>query len=205
MFSEHVQSRSAKRVATRQKVLASAERLFRTRGFRPTTIRQIAADAGVSTGSVMAVGDKNALLVAIFDGWITSVHRGRDAADASAGTGRLSAKAAVAAVLALFEPFVAYFARDLELSREYAAVVVRGHHESAIFGDLARALTAELEAVLARGALTPAAAGRGARVIYFAYLGVLMTAASGAIDTDDATDALRQVAGFVVAHPGGEK
>ncbi|MFD7200857.1 hypothetical protein [Streptomyces sp. NPDC059893] len=30
--------------------------------------------------------------------------------------------------MALFEPFVTYFARNRELSREYAAITVRGSH-----------------------------------------------------------------------------
>jgi AcrR family transcriptional regulator len=208
MFTEHVHSRSAKREATRQKVLAAAERLFRTQGFKVTTIRQIAADAGVSTGTVMAVGEKDALLVAIFDGWIASVHRGRDAGHDTghdADRTSLPATAAVGEVMDLFEPFIRYFALDPELSREYAAVIVRGNHESAIFQNLALALIAELEAVLSRSAFTRADARRGARAVYFAYLGLLMTAANGAIETQDAIDELRQVVGFVVSHSGGEE
>src|SRR5690606_25888699 len=77
MFSEHVQSRSEQQAATRQKVLAAADRLFRAQGFKATTIRQIAAEAHVSTGTVMAAGDKDALLVSLFDNWITSVHNSR--------------------------------------------------------------------------------------------------------------------------------
>ncbi|MGH3429697.1 MAG: TetR/AcrR family transcriptional regulator [Mycobacteriales bacterium] len=204
MFTEHVHSRSAKREATRQKVLAAAERLFRAQGFRVTRIRQIAADAGVSTGTVMAVGDKDALLVAIFDGWIASVHRGRDAGH-GADRAFPAVTAAVGDVLDLFEPFIAYFTLDPELSREYAAVIVRGNHKSAIFQNLALALITELEAVLSRSALTRADAARGARVVYLAYLGLLTTAASGAIETQDAIDQLRQVVSFVVPHPGGEE
>ncbi|MEU5300944.1 TetR family transcriptional regulator [Streptomyces noursei] len=45
MFSERVQSRAAQREATRQRVLSTAERLFRDQGFGATTVRQIAADA----------------------------------------------------------------------------------------------------------------------------------------------------------------
>ncbi|GAA4509180.1 hypothetical protein GCM10023191_070030 [Actinoallomurus oryzae] len=185
-------------------MLAAAERLFRTQGFRVTTIRQIAADAGVSTGTVMAVGEKDALLVAIFDGWIASVHRGRDTGHDADRTS-LPATATVGEVMDLFEPFIRYFAVDPELSREYAAVIVRGNHESAIFQNLALALIAELEAVLSRSAFTRADAGCGARAVYFAYLGLLMTAANGAIETQDAIDELRQVVSFVVSHSGGEE
>ncbi|QRX90089.1 TetR family transcriptional regulator [Streptomyces noursei] len=58
-------------------MLSAAERLFRDQGFGATTVRQIATDAAVSTGTVMSVGDKDALLVAIFDSWIDAVHRAR--------------------------------------------------------------------------------------------------------------------------------
>ncbi|MBO0848609.1 MAG: TetR/AcrR family transcriptional regulator [Pseudonocardia sp.] len=185
-------------------MLASAERLFRTQGFRVTTIRQIAADAEVSTGTVMAVGDKDTLLVAIFDGWIASVHSDRNAEHGDNRTSRTPA-ATVRDVLDLFEPFIRYFALDPGLSREYAAILVRGNHESAIFQNLAAALLAELEEVLSRSGLTRAGAGRGARVVYFAYLGLLMTAAGGAVDTQAAIDQLRQVVSFVVSCPGGEE
>lgn len=184
-------------------MLASAERLFRMRGFRVTTVRQIAADAQVSTGTVMAVGDKDALLVAIFDGWIASVHRGRNAEHGSDRTSR-TPSTTVRDVLDLFEPFIGYFALDPELSREYAAVIVRGNHEAAVFQDLAEALLTELEEVLSRSAPTRADAGRGARVVYFAYLGLLMTAAAGAIETQSVIDQLRQVVSFVVSYPRGE-
>jgi AcrR family transcriptional regulator len=204
VFSEHVQSRAEKREATRQRVLAASERLFRDQGFGATTVRQIAAEAGVSAGTVMSVGDKDALLVAIFDGWIDAVHRARTADDGPAPV-PMSAGAARDAVMALFEPFVRYFALDEKLSREYAAIIVRGAHESAIFQNLALSLIAEIAEVLARTGLDGAGSGRGARVIYFAYLGILMTVSHGAIQEADAIDQLCEVIGFVITNEGGEE
>lgn len=201
VFTERVRSRSARREATRQKVLASAERLFRERGFAATTVRQIAADAQVSTGSVMAVGDKDALLVAIFDGWIAGVHRDRSADHDAAGPS-LTPAAAVQEVADLLQPFIEYFGLDRELSREYAAIVVRGAHESAIFRDIALALMAEFDAVLARTGLTRADANQGGRVLYFAYLGILMSAGNGTIDDPTAVDRIREVVQFIVTHKG---
>lgn len=200
MFSEHVQSRSEQQAATRQKVLAAAEQLFRTQGFKATTIRQIAAEANVSTGTVMAVGGKDTLLVSIFDTWITSVHNDRHTELAPSTT-----TATTEDVLKLFVPFVGYFALDPELSREYTAILVRGNHESVIFRDLARALLAELETVLARSPLPRNQVGPGARTIYLAYLGLLMTASSGAITMPDAADQLRQTIDFVIAQPNGKQ
>ncbi|WP_316574494.1 TetR/AcrR family transcriptional regulator [Nocardia canadensis] len=198
MFSEHVQSRSEQQAATRQKVLAAAERLFRAQGFKATTIRQIAAEAKVSTGTVMAAGEKDALLVSIYDNWITSVHNSRHTELVPSAT-----TATAEDVLNLFAPFVGHFALDSELSREYLAILVRGNHESVIFRDLALALLGELETVLARTALPHSQVGRGARTIYLAYLGLLMTAASGAIAMPDAAEQLRQTIEFVITPPEG--
>ncbi|MFD0020650.1 TetR/AcrR family transcriptional regulator [Streptomyces sp. NPDC058382] len=200
MFTEQVQSRAAKREATRLKVLSSAERLFREQGFGASTIRQIATDAEVSTGTVMSVGDKDALLVAIFDTWIAAVHHGRQDRQARGGMARLSPAAAGQAVMDLVEPFITYFALDLELSREYAAVIVRGTHESEVFQALARALLTELETLLTRTQLAAAQAGAGARTIYFAYLGVLMTVGNGALDQRTAIAQFQEVIDFVVHH-----
>ncbi|MGW4636189.1 TetR/AcrR family transcriptional regulator [Nocardia sp. NPDC004415] len=198
MFNEHVQSRSEQQAATRQKVLAAADQLFRAQGFKATTIRQIAAEADVSTGTVMAAGDKDALLVAIFENWITSVHDSRH-------TEPVPTAATAEDVLRLFGPFVGYFALDSELSREYLAILVRGNHESVIFRDLALALLGELEAVLARTALPPDQVARGARTIYLAYLGLLMTASSGAIAMPEAAVQLLETIEFVITHPKGTR
>jgi AcrR family transcriptional regulator len=200
MFTEPVQNRSEKRESTRLGVLAAAERLFREQGFGATTVRQIAADAEVSTGTVMAVGDKAALLVAIFDGWIGAVHDGRSATRrAVRGSG------SVLDAMDVFEPFINYFARDRELSGEYAAIIARGSHESAIFQNLAESLVAEIEEVLLRTGLTRAEAEQGSRVIYFAYLGIIMTMNNGAVDMQTSIDRLRDVVGFVISHTGGKK
>ncbi|RAG82630.1 TetR/AcrR family transcriptional regulator [Streptacidiphilus pinicola] len=197
MFSEHVQSRAERREGTRRKVLASAERLFREQGFGATTVRQIAADAEVSTGTVMAVGDKDALLVAIFDGWIGAVHRERGGALAQSD-GALTPAAAVQELMALVAPFITYFESDRELSREYAAIIVRGSHTSEVFVDLALALLTEFTSVLSRAGLSAADAGRGAQAVYFAYLGLLMTASHGVLDEQAAVAQLQEIVRFVV-------
>lgn len=180
-------------------MLSSAERLFRDQGFGATTIRQIASDAGVSAGTVMAVGDKDALLVAIFDGWITAVH---DLREAPTTRRRLSRSAALTEALELFEPFVAYFSGDEDLAREYAAIITRGRHPSAIFQGLGERLTREVQVVLER-ARAPRPAS-GARAVYLAYLGVLMTASHGAVSTEQARAQLEDVITFVI-NPTGAK
>lgn len=59
---------------TQQRVVDAADRLFRERGYSETTIRDIAEASGVSAGTVMATGDKNALLVRTFDRLISLEH-----------------------------------------------------------------------------------------------------------------------------------
>ncbi|WP_280305643.1 TetR/AcrR family transcriptional regulator [Nocardia neocaledoniensis] len=180
--------------------MAAAERLFRAQGFKATTIRQIAAEANVSTGTVMATGEKDALLVSLYDNWISAVHNSRHAELTPSTT-----PATTEDVLQLFAPFVGHFALDSELSREYLAILVRGNHESVIFRDLALALLRELETVLARSSLPPNDVGPGARTIYLAYLGLLMTASSGAIAMPEAADQLRQTIEFVITPPEGNR
>lgn len=196
MFTEHVQSRAAARDETRAKVLASAERLFRGQGFAATTVRQIATDAGVSTGTVMGVGDKDGLLIEVFDEWIAAVHRDRQAGDESPDP--LTPDATVDAVIGLLAPFLRYFAEDPALSRQYSSIIVRGSHESAIFRDLAVALVTELEAVLARAGLSKVAAPRAARVVYFAYLGIVMTGGNQVSGGASVPDQLRDVVRCVI-------
>lgn len=203
MFTEPVQSRLEKRQATHQRVLASAERLFREYGFNATTIRQIAAETHVSVGTVMAVGGKDQLLVAIFDRWIATVHQGRDIAHRS-GRAYPDPAAPAREIMDLFEPFISYFALDRELSREYAAIIVRGVHESAIFQDLALALTAELHGMLTRSGHTNTQADLGSRSIYFAYLGLLMTASNGAMEQTAMVKQLSEIVGFVTQRSGEE-
>jgi len=196
MFTEHVQSRAAARDETRVKVLASAERLFRGQGFAATTVRQIATDAGVSTGTVMGVGDKDGLLVEVFDEWIAAVHR--DRRPSGELPEKLSPDGAVDAVIGLLAPFLRYFAEDPALSRQYSSIIVRGSHESAIFRDLAVALVTELEEVLAHAGLAKAAAARAARVVYFAYLGIVMTGGNHASGGASVPDQLRDVVRCVI-------
>ncbi|WP_067270771.1 TetR/AcrR family transcriptional regulator [Streptomyces jeddahensis] len=196
MFIERVQSRAERRQLSREKVLAAAERLFREQGFDATTVRQIAAEAGLSAGSVMAVGDKHGLLVAIFDGWIDAVHRERDR-----GRSEQPSADTVDDVIALIEPFVDYFALDLELSREYAATIVRGRHDSAIFQNLGLTLIGEIQQVLSRAGHDEDDAGRAARSIYFAYLGILMTVSNGALPDDVGREGFRDVVSLIVNRP----
>lgn len=192
MFTEHVQSRREQREETRRKVLATADALFRRHGFAATTVRQIATEAGVSVGTVMSVGDKHQLLVDNVDGWIADRHAQHHPADDAPPRGSTLPDQ----VLAIFEPFIAYFDSDRELSREYGAIIVRGRHTSSIFGELDERLGTDLVGVLIRGGATPEDAESAATTIYFAYLGVLFSSAPAPVGAE--RDHLRAVITFVI-------
>ncbi|PFG29629.1 TetR/AcrR family transcriptional regulator [Paramicrobacterium agarici] len=195
MFTEPVQSRVQQREATRRRVIDVADRLFRANGFTATSVRQIAHEAGVSAGTVMAVGDKSTLLAAVFESSIAQMQ--------SAPPPRTSASADAATtpdrIAAVLRPFLELFARDQELSREYAGVLVRGGHESVIFTTLGNDLLQAITVELARSGLSAARAAAASRVIYFAYLGVLFAWAGNGSDVPSALRELRNAVSVVTA------
>lgn len=201
MFSERVQTRDDQRQATRCAVLVSAENLFLQKGFKATTVRQIAADAGVSIGTVMAAGDKEALLVSIFDNWIEQVHSGRTPLKTAAVTAETSGDAAKT-ITALVAPFFELYAHNMELAREYGAILLRRSNGSVIFQELATTLKTELESVLEQHGMEPAQATEAATVVYLSYLGILLTWAGGAYDQHTALDQLTAVVTSVTNSQG---
>ena len=167
-------SRSELRESTRRRVLAAADRLFQERGFDATTIRDIAEASGVSVGSVMASGDKNALLVQVFDSLIEDGHTRPAATERAAEAG--PADSCAGRILQLVQPFVTLFADRQDLSRTYAAIQVSGRQPSPLFTHLAALLIDEITTTLAQHACTPPTAIDGtARAIYFAYIGTLFS------------------------------
>lgn len=196
MFSERVQyGRAGRRDQTRERVVECAQRLFADRGFAATTVRQIAAEAGVSVGTVMGVGDKDALLLAAFDGWIGAVHRARDGLEpVAAGADPVTRIGDAVA------PFLDLFDADTPLAREYGAVLARGGATTEVFGELAVALHDDFAAVFADAGLgddTP----RAARAVYLAYLGLVMTSAITGSDAASIRDELESVAAVILRSP----
>ncbi|MGI5466343.1 TetR/AcrR family transcriptional regulator [Streptomyces sp. CA-132043] len=198
-------SRSEQRAATRERVLSAAEQLFAARGFETTTIREIAAAAGVSVGTVMAVGDKAAILVELFDRRISALHAARAEHGEAHRTGAVHGRL-VDEILALFEPFVALFSSDPELTRQYAAALVTGKHEAGVFHELAAVLRREISDVLARGGCAPDAATRGATAIHLAYLGTLFVGAgAGGDDLNGPIEDLVSVVEFLTESQESEQ
>ena len=186
-------TRADLRQITHDKVTAAAERLFRERGFKATTIRDIAAEAGVSVGSVMAIGDKRALLVSMFDRMIGEIHRHRADPDTHSPAG----DDVVERITELVSPFYAIFAADVDLAREYGAVLITGDHDSTVFDDLGDMLVGELEAILRAHGMDAADIPTAARTIYMSYLGTIFAwAGSGASDASTSLATFRSTVSF---------
>lgn len=172
--------------ATRERVVEAAGRLFRERGFTATTVRDIALAAQVSTGTVMTVGDKNTLLVRVFDTMVAAEHARGGGLEPTGGT-------CVDRLSRLVQPYLALFLHDLDLARTYASVIVSGTHTSALFTDLATQLVEEFAAAITlRGCTAASDAPARAQALYLAYLGALFAgSARSPVDPSGVVDDLR--------------
>jgi len=192
MFTEPVQSnRSRQREETRTRIVDAAQRLFMADGFQATTVRKIAGAAGVSVGSVMAVGDKDSLLLMAFDRWIGAVHEKRST------TVPGPVDDPVRRVGEVVQPFLDLFSSNAELAREYGAILARGAHQTEVFGNLAETLMGEFEEV-ARAAGRGAGAPATARALYYGYLGLLRAAAVVGADPGVVRPGLEDIAATVL-------
>ena len=109
---KHVQKRS---IDTRERILASAGRLFEELGYEDTSAEQIAADAGVAKGTVFAhFGDKANLLAAIGS---------EELAGLLAATKRVAERETepgaelLEAIMAVYDPWLLFFVNNPEFSR----------------------------------------------------------------------------------------
>lgn len=186
-------ARDEQRRSTHRRVLDSASRLFQEHGYAATTIRAIAEDAGVSPGTVIAVGDKDALLVRVVDAMVEEIHSGRTQRERT-GPGTPGATC-TERLLALVDPFLVLWTRAADLSRQYAAILFSGAHTSELFASLAETLISEIEEAITLASCSgPDDARPRAEALHAAYVGTLLTAAArpGEIDTDGLADPLRR-------------
>lgn len=176
---------------TQSRVIDAAELLFHKVGFTGTTVRGIADAAAVSVGTVMAVGDKQALLVRVFDRIIEAEHDARTL-DRLAPQGAVVAEVGVPdacpdRLVALTAPFVSLFTQHDDLARVYASILVSGGHDSQLFADLAARLTEEFRTVITeRGCTSGDEAAVKSAALYFAYVGLLFTASARRTADSDA-------------------
>jgi len=187
--------RDQQREETQTRVLDAAHRLFVERGFEAVTVRDIAVASGVSVGSVMAAGDKEALLVRVFDGLIERQHAEPPAA-------RGDGESCIDRMLDLVRPFVTLFTGHPQLSRVYAAIQVSGKQPSPLFTHLAELLIDEIGTLVVRATTaSPEDAAARARAAYFAYIGTLFSMSSReTIDAPEVLDSLRSSFSVICAN-----
>ncbi|SDR76151.1 DNA-binding transcriptional regulator, AcrR family [Brevibacterium siliguriense] len=203
MRSEHVHPRSGKRRQTEDRIIDAAAKLFLEHGFRATTIRAVAQAAEVSVGRVMAVGDKDAVLVRCFDRWIGQLQNGtytppprrtslsRRGTDTGAEKGPPRPTSAVQRHLfELFLPFLEFFAEHEDLSRDYAAAMMRVKGEPEVFNTLAVDLQSRLSESLVSIGINEDHAQASATALYDSYLGILFRWAATTMSRDDAVEAM---------------
>ncbi len=210
MAIERVQSRSDRRLRTEEKILAAAGDLFLDLGYRKTTVRGIAERAEVSTGRVMAAGDKDVLLVRCFDRWIAGLQSGQysppprataGAADDERGSGRTRMPPGITSavqqhLLEIFLPFLEFFAAHEGLSRDYAAALMRVQGRPRVFDALATDLQDKLASNLISIGLNESYARASAAVLYDSYLGIIFRWAASDQTFDEAVASLSQIITF---------
>ncbi|OKJ73227.1 TetR/AcrR family transcriptional regulator [Streptomyces sp. CB02460] len=198
MFGEHVHStRAEQKRRTAARIVRAAARLFHERGFQSTTVRQIAAEAGVSVGAVMAVGDKESLLSLVYDQAIADrIPAPPEPVEAGA------APPAVDYLTHYFDPFLALFAENDDLARAYFRTLARGRPENAALGTLRTLSEGNLTAAMVNGGMDEARARLGAQVMFAGYLGELMLLAAGTTEPRQTAARLGTIAAFVTAQEG---
>lgn len=140
--------------AKRRRIVRAARELFERRGFEGTTGRAICRRAGIGTGTLFSyVRDKRELLFLVFR---------EDAERLLAGAPRELApgQPVVEGLLALFRPFVAFYARHEELSALFVRELFfrreeETHGMAALTRELAGRARALLAEAVARGELRP--------------------------------------------------
>jgi AcrR family transcriptional regulator len=181
---------------TREKILASAKSLFAERGYEAATIRDIAREAGMSTGAVFAsFTDKSDLFTEIAETEQTELNTAMRAA-----AGELTGRAAVIAMLdaaadrhmgelALFRAVMsALWAPGLA---EKARRRLRRHPTTAL---IAAALRPELGCIDAQGGLDVVG-----EMIWDGYVALIRRASLGGLTTDAVKARIRDQVRTVVA------
>jgi AcrR family transcriptional regulator len=127
----------------RGRIVAAARTLFERRGFEATTAREICRRAGIGTGTLfLYVRDKRELLFLVFRDEARSLFRSGSAKAARAAN-------LIDALMALFGEFIAFYARNPELSRLIAEELFLRPHEPDAMGALTEEYLACVQDALA--------------------------------------------------------
>ncbi len=210
MTVEHVQSRTDRRLRTEEKILVAAGDLFLQLGYRKTTVRGIAGRAEVSIGRVMAAGDKDVLLVRCFDRWFAGLQTGQYSPPARPNTGTSpeagengmttmppgTTSAVHQHLLGIFLPFLEFFAAHEDLSRDYAAALMRVRVKPRVFEVLAADLQEKLASNLIAIGINEDYSRASASVLYDSFLGIVFRWSANDLTFDEAVASLSRTIAF---------
>ena len=177
--------RSAGRKMRLDAVHRAAGELFGNQGYETTTIRQIAERAGVSTGTVMSVGDKASLLLGLITVAIDGLMPPRIRTDGPVRD----------LVWACYEPYFAFYAENPELSRPYAGILLgSSDRDFPALGDQAARFNTLVAAQIRAGlpGVDQSSAQATAETLFAVYIFSLVLWGSGSADLPGATAVLQQ-------------
>ena len=188
--------RAVAKQRTREKILASAKTLFAERGYEAATIRDIARQAGMSTGAVFAsFTDKSDLFTEIAETEQAELNQAMRAA-----AGELSGRAAV---IAMLDAAVERHMRELALFRAVMSALWtpglaekarRRLHRRPTTALIAAALRPELGCVDAQGGLDVVA-----EMIWDGYVALIRRASLGGLTPDEVKARMRDQVRTVLA------
>lgn len=99
-------------------------------------------------------------------------------------------------LVGIFLPFLEFFASHEDLSRDYAAALMRAHNKPQVFETLADDLQGQLSSSLISIGISEAYSLASAAALYDSYLGILFRWAASDMTLDDATEALSRTVAF---------
>lgn len=176
-----------------ERVMRAAWELFRTQGFAATSVREIAAAAHVSVGTVAAVGDKSALFLAAMSGTaFEAIGGGLEHLVRQPVTAR---RPLTAEVGELFGEALAWAAANRQLTSDYLIAYLRAGPDSrppsrldVIVGRIAERCVQHS----GDAAGAPAAALAGS-IVYGVFVSLILGLAAGEGDPSSYPTAMRKV------------
>jgi len=175
------------------RVREAAFRLFGERGFEWTSVRDIAAAAGVSVGTVVNAGGKTGLFLATMEESAFAVVGGGVQRLRTAPVGR---RALDTEVFAVFDEALTWVAEHRDLTRDYLIAYLRAGNAQAHHGDDLLVIVDGLATRCLQHAGPGAdrrAAELAASTLYSVFVSLVFALAAGATDPATARQNLRDV------------
>lgn len=181
--------RSENQAVRSRSVIEAATRLFVAQGYAATTVPQIAAEAGVSVGTVANTGDKDSLFLVCMEEAATSMMLARLSAAASTGGMTVADRVWSAIDATLTETL-----QSLDFSRDYLVAYLRASSNADNVPRL-DAVAQALRALWPEDDLPPeeSPAALAALTTYLCLTSVILALASRTMDPEAARVIMRRV------------